>query len=96
MAIVYGHDELDRFVQEAFDAAPQGAILIDRFLEDAVEVDVDALADGQDCMIAGIMQHIEQAGVHSGDSCCVLPSGDRIAGHVDEIRETTRTDTVCG
>jgi carbamoyl-phosphate synthase large subunit len=73
MAIVYGPEDLDRVVQQAFAAAPQGEVLIDKFLEDAREYDVDALGDGQDLCIVGIIEHIEQAGVHSGDSTSVLP-----------------------
>jgi carbamoyl-phosphate synthase large subunit len=90
MAIVYGAEELHRYMATALDAAPERPILIDKFLEDAFEVDVDALADGRNCVIAGIMQHIEEAGVHSGDSSCVLPTyriGER---HLEEIRDATR------
>ncbi len=95
MAIVYSKKDLGRYVRKAFDAtpegaAPEGSILIDRFLEDAVEIDVDALSDGTDCVIAGIMQHIEQAGVHSGDSSCVLPGHGLTETQLDEIRATTR------
>jgi carbamoyl-phosphate synthase large subunit len=63
---------------------------VDKYLEDAFEVDVDALADGRECLIAGIMQHIEEAGVHSGDSSCVLPTYRITVRHLAEIRETTR------
>jgi len=90
MAIVFGEDELRRYMSAALDKAPLGAILIDRYLEDAVEIDVDALADGQDCIVAGIMQHIEEAGVHSGDSSCVLPAISLSAAHLAEIRESVR------
>ena len=58
---------------KAVDASPQRPILIDKFLEDAVEVDVDAVCDGTDCVIGAVMEHIEEAGVHSGDSACVIP-----------------------
>jgi carbamoyl-phosphate synthase large subunit len=91
MAIVYEVAELRHYMAGALERAPQGAILIDKYLEDAIEVDVDALADGHDCTIAGIMQHIEEAGVHSGDSCCVLPPRALAEPHLDEIREITRT-----
>jgi carbamoyl-phosphate synthase large subunit len=74
MAIVYGKEQLHAYLAPAFDAAPDQPILIDTFLEDAFEVDVDALADGETCILAGVMQHIEEAGVHSGDSSCVLPT----------------------
>ncbi len=90
MAIVYREGELMGCVRAALDAGPQRTILIDRFLEDAMEVDVDALCDGQRCVIAGIMQHIEQAGVHSGDSSCVLPAQDLSDELLQEIRDTTR------
>jgi carbamoyl-phosphate synthase large subunit len=90
MAIVYTADELLHYTSQALERAPQGAILIDRYLEDAIELDVDALADGHDCAIAGIMQHIEEAGVHSGDSCCVLPTYKVTEAHLREIREATR------
>jgi carbamoyl-phosphate synthase large subunit len=91
MAIVYGLDELRHYMTQALERAPRGAILIDRFLEDAYELDVDALADGRECVIGGIMQHIEEAGVHSGDSCCVLPTTSISARHLDEVRAATRT-----
>ena len=73
MAIVWEDDALERFMEEASKINPEHPILIDRFLEDAVELDVDALCDGTDVFVAGVMQHIERAGVHSGDSACVLP-----------------------
>ena len=73
MAIAYDEEQLRAFLAEASRAAEGGAILIDQFIEDAYEVDVDALCDGERVVIAGVMQHIEEAGVHSGDSACVLP-----------------------
>jgi carbamoyl-phosphate synthase large subunit len=73
MEICYDNSQFERFVAEAFIVAQGQPVLIDRFLEDATEVDVDALSDGDDVLIAGIMEHIEEAGVHSGDSSCVLP-----------------------
>ncbi|MBI1798852.1 MAG: carbamoyl-phosphate synthase large subunit [Candidatus Eisenbacteria bacterium] len=91
MAIVYSEDDLRHYMTQALETAPLGAILIDRYLEDAVELDVDALADGHDCVIGGIMEHIEEAGVHSGDSCCVLPTYKVSERHLAEIRSTTRT-----
>jgi len=90
MAIVYTADELRHYMTQALDRAPRAAILIDRYLEDAIELDVDALADGRDCVLGGIMQHIEEAGVHSGDSCCVLPTTSISERHLAEIREATR------
>ncbi len=74
MMVVYDEDEMDQFFGLALEASDQGPVLIDRYLEDAFEVDIDALCDGRDVVIGGIMQHIEEAGVHSGDSSCVLPS----------------------
>ena len=75
MVIAYDETTLDEYMREAVDYSDPGRpILIDRFLEDATEVDVDALCDGEEVLIAGIMEHIEEAGIHSGDSSCVLPS----------------------
>ena len=74
MAIVYDASRLEEYVREAVKASPEHPILIDRFLEDAFEVDVDALGDGERVVIGGILQHIEEAGIHSGDSAMVLPT----------------------
>ena len=74
MAIVYGEKELDGYIRQAVEVTPDAPVLIDRFLEDAFEMDVDAIADGTDAVIGGIMEQIELAGVHSGDSACVLPT----------------------
>jgi carbamoyl-phosphate synthase large subunit len=73
MVIAYNEETVRRYMQEATSFSVKRPVLIDRFLEDATEVDVDALCDGNDVLIAGIMEHIEEAGVHSGDSSCVLP-----------------------
>jgi len=73
MRIIYSEEELSNFVHEAMEASPTQQILLDKFLEDAIEVDVDAVSDGKDVMLGGIMEHIEEAGVHSGDSACVIP-----------------------
>ena len=73
MEIVHGPDELARYLRDAFRVSNESPILLDRFLNDAVEVDVDAVCDGKEVVIGGIMEHIEEAGVHSGDSACVLP-----------------------
>jgi len=84
MEIVYDEEALEDFGSRAVEASPEHPILIDKFLEDAIEIDVDAVADGENCVIAGIMEHIEAAGIHSGDSACVLPpyslSDDLIEG----------------
>ena len=66
-------NQLKNFVEEAFKAAKNNPILIDKFINNAMEVDVDAIADGDEVFVAGIMQHIEEAGIHSGDSACCLP-----------------------
>jgi carbamoyl-phosphate synthase large subunit len=73
MEIVYDDDALDRYMTLAVQASPERPVLVDRFLEDAIEVDVDCIADGKTVVVAGIMEHIEEAGIHSGDSVCVLP-----------------------
>ena len=73
MEIVYGREDLSRYMREAVRVSNDSPVLLDRFLNDAVEVDVDAVCDGEDVLIGGIMEHIEQAGVHSGDSACSLP-----------------------
>jgi len=90
MEIVYDDGSLRDYFVKAARVAPEHPVLIDRFLEDAFEADVDAIADGTRCVIGGVMQHIEDAGVHSGDSACVLPPyliGDR---QVEEMREHTK------
>ena len=74
MVIAYNEETVRRYMQEAVTFSQTRPVLIDRFLEDATEVDVDALCDGENVLIAGIMEHIEEAGVHSGDSSCVLPA----------------------
>lgn len=91
MEICYDHSQFDRFVAEAFVVAQGQPVLIDRFLEDAIEVDVDAVSDGDDVVIMGIMEHIEEAGVHSGDSACVIPSFTLGQDVLAEIRRATRT-----
>ncbi|MCA1906560.1 MAG: carbamoyl-phosphate synthase large subunit [Desulfarculus sp.] len=89
MEIVYDQAALMHYMATAVQASPDHPILIDKFLEDAIEVDVDAVADGQSCVVAGIMEHIEQAGVHSGDSACVLPPHTLTPDMIDEIRSAT-------
>jgi carbamoyl-phosphate synthase large subunit len=90
MAIVYDAARLEEYVREAVKASPEHPILVDRFLEDAFEVDVDALGDGERVVIGGILQHIEQAGIHSGDSAMVLPTYRVSPVHVETIRRYTR------
>jgi len=90
MEIVYDDGSLRRYMERAIDAAPGRTILIDKFLDDAIELDVDALADGRQVVIGGIMEHIERAGVHSGDSACVLPTISLPPSVLEEIRRQTR------
>jgi carbamoyl-phosphate synthase large subunit len=90
MAIVYDQPGLDRYMREAVEASPDHPVLIDRFLEDAFEVDVDAVSDGTDVVIAGIMEQIELAGVHSGDSACVIPTYMVKPEHLETMRRYTR------
>ncbi|HEV2278425.1 MAG TPA: carbamoyl-phosphate synthase large subunit [Acidobacteriaceae bacterium] len=90
MVIAYDAATVSQYMKEAVEYSQERPILIDHFLEDAVEVDVDALCDGKDVVIAGIMQHIEEAGIHSGDSSCVLPAVDLAASTLDTIRRYTR------
>jgi len=73
MEIVYDESDLESFMERASEASPERPILIDKYLEDAIEIDVDAVADGEKSVVAGIMEHIEEAGIHSGDSACALP-----------------------
>ena len=91
MEICYDQSQFDRYVAEAFVVADGQPVLIDRFLEDATEVDVDAISDGTDCVIMGIMEHIEEAGVHSGDSACVIPPYSLTQPVLDEIRSATKS-----
>jgi carbamoyl-phosphate synthase large subunit len=90
MAIVYDEQSLDEYMRSAVDASPQKPILIDKFLERAVEIDVDALADASGCVIAGIQEHIEEAGIHSGDSSSVLPAQKIAEEHLETIKHYTR------
>ena len=89
MAIIYDEEGLERYILSAVEASEDHPILVDEYLEDAVEVDVDAVADGERVVIGGIMQHIEEAGVHSGDSACVLPPFKVSFYHLNIIREYT-------
>ena len=91
-AMFITHDEstLSETMRRAVEASPEHPVLLDRFLEDAFEIDVDALADGEDVVVAGIMQHIEEAGIHSGDSACVIPTHHpTILDKLDTVREYT-------
>ena len=90
MEIVYTPDELRDYMSRAVIASPQHPVLVDKFLEDAVEIDVDAVSDGERTVIAGVMEHIEEAGIHSGDSCCALPPFTLAENIVAEVEESTR------
>jgi len=89
MEIVYDVDSLRRYMHTAVQASPEHPILIDKFLEEAIEIDVDALCDGKEVVIGGIMEHIEEAGIHSGDSACSLPPYSISPETVAEIRRQT-------
>ncbi len=89
MEICYDQTQFEKFVVEAFHVAQGQPVLIDRFLEDAIEVDVDCICDGNRVVVAGIMEHIEEAGVHSGDSACSIPPYSLSEETIDEIREAT-------
>ncbi|HET9743243.1 MAG TPA: carbamoyl-phosphate synthase large subunit [Terriglobales bacterium] len=89
MVIAYDDASVVRYMKEAVEYSQERPVLIDHFLEAAVEIDVDALSDGEDVVIAGIMQHIEEAGIHSGDSSCVLPAVDIAPRLMDTMREYT-------
>src|ERR1700692_3098411 len=89
MVIAYDEESIVRYMKEAVEYSHDRPVLIDHFLEDAIEVDVDALSDGEDVVIGGIMQHIEEAGIHSGDSSCVLPAVDIPQPLMDRMREYT-------
>ena len=90
MEIVHEKDQLKKFVEEAFKAAENNPILIDRFINNAMEIDVDAISDGKEVFVAGIMQHIEEAGIHSGDSACCLPPISIKANLINEINNQTK------
>ncbi|MBI3596879.1 MAG: carbamoyl-phosphate synthase large subunit [Nitrospirae bacterium] len=89
METVYDEKSLDDYITSAVKASPKHPVLIDKYLEDAIEVDVDAISDGADVVIGGIMEHIEEAGVHSGDSACSLPPYSLDAEIIQKIREQT-------
>jgi carbamoyl-phosphate synthase large subunit len=89
MEIVHEQKDLERYMRDAIKVSNDSPVLLDRFLNDATEVDVDALSDGKQIIIGGIMQHIEQAGVHSGDSACSLPPYTLSKETQDELRRQT-------
>ena len=89
MEIVYSQDRLEHYMQHAVKASPEHPVLIDEFLNDATEIDVDALSDGFEVVIGGVMEHIEEAGIHSGDSACSLPAFSLPPNTIDEIKNQT-------
>ena len=90
MEVVFNEDDLKAYMTDAVKVSNDSPVLLDRFLDDAIEVDVDACCDGHDVLIGGIMEHVEQAGVHSGDSSCSLPPNSLSAAIQDQLREQTR------
>jgi carbamoyl-phosphate synthase large subunit len=90
MEIVHDEADLRRYIRTAVEASPERPVLVDRFLEDATEVDVDCISDGELCVIGGVMEHIEQAGIHSGDSACVIPSFSLSPAVLDTIKKATK------
>jgi carbamoyl-phosphate synthase large subunit len=89
MEIVYSENRLEYYMQHAVKASPEHPVLIDDFLENAIEIDVDAISDGVDVVIGGVMEHIEEAGIHSGDSACSLPAFSLAPETIDEIKKQT-------
>jgi carbamoyl-phosphate synthase large subunit len=89
MVIVYDEGDLEEYMQKAVIASPKKPILIDKFLEDAIEVDCDCVSDGKKTLICGIMEHIEEAGIHSGDSACVIPTFSLSKTMLDKIRKAS-------
>ena len=90
MEIVYDESTLASYIDRATQVSPEHPVLVDQFLDDAVEIDVDALYDGSELYLGGVMEHIEEAGIHSGDSACALPPITLGAEVIDRIRESTR------
>ncbi|HKC99638.1 MAG TPA: carbamoyl-phosphate synthase large subunit, partial [Methylomirabilota bacterium] len=90
MQIVHDDEDLREFVAEAVRVSPDHPVLVDKFLEDAIEIDVDAVADGERVVVGGVMEHIEKAGVHSGDAACALPPYSLGEGQIRELRAQTR------
>jgi carbamoyl-phosphate synthase large subunit len=89
MEIVYDEETLHRYITRATELSPEHPVLVDRFLEDAIEIDVDALCDGTEVYLGGIMEHIEEAGIHSGDSACALPPVTLGRSDIDKVRNAT-------
>ena len=96
MEIVYDESTLASYIDRATEVSPEHPVLVDRFLDDAVEIDVDALYDGSELYLGGVMEHIEEAGIHSGDSACALPPITLGAEVVDRIRALHRRRSPTG
>ncbi|MFL6529003.1 MAG: carbamoyl-phosphate synthase large subunit [Chthoniobacterales bacterium] len=90
MELVYNHEDLQRYMQSAIEVSSDRPVLVDRFLEDAIEVDVDCIADGELAVIGAIMEHVQLAGIHSGDSACVIPTFSLSRNVLDEITRATK------
>src|SRR5439155_26223777 len=90
MELVYNEEDLRRYMANAIEVTPDRPVLIDRFLEDAIEVDVDCISDSETTVIGAIMEHIEEAGIHSGDSACVIPTFSLSQRILDEISFATK------
>src|SRR5437588_1160681 len=90
MELVYNGEDLRRYMTSAIEVTPDRPVLIDRFLEDAIEVDVDCISDGEATVIGAIMEHIEEAGIHSGDRACVIPTFSLTQQVLDEISSATK------
>jgi carbamoyl-phosphate synthase large subunit len=90
MEIVYDEDSLRSYITRATEVSPEHPVLVDRFLDDAIEIDVDALCDGTDVYLGGVMEHIEEAGIHSGDSACALPPITLGHSDLETVRQSTR------
>ena len=94
MEIIHEEKQLEKYIEEAVKVSGNNPVLIDRFLNDAIEVDVDAISDGEKVFVAGIMEHIEEAGVHSGDSACSVPPYSLKKEIIKEIEfQTTKSST---
>ena len=90
MELVYHAEDLRRYMRSAIEVSPERPVLVDRFLEDAIEVDVDCIADGEIAVVGAIMEHIEEAGIHSGDSACVVPTFSLSPAILEEITSATK------
>ena len=89
MEIVYNEDSLRDYINRVTELSPEHPVLVDRFLDEAIEIDVDALCDGEEVYLGGIMEHVEEAGIHSGDSACALPPMTLGRGDIEAVRQST-------